>query len=113
MKHDRQVAIATEPLEVKSRDATKPRLGLSDALERRAPLGNRLSHGAFEERDEQVVLAAEVEIDGAGRHARVAGHVGHLRLKEAVARKNPRGRLEDRVALVAGWSLSAGGSGSS
>ena len=78
----------------------QPLVRIGDALERRAPFGDRLAHRALEQRDQQVVLAAEVEVDRAGRHAGGAGDVGHLRLEEAVAGEDLRRGFEDRVALV-------------
>jgi hypothetical protein len=52
------------------------------------------------ERDEQVVLAAEVEVHGAGGHAGRARHVGHLRVEEAALGEHLRGGTHDGVALV-------------
>ena len=78
----------------------EPLARIVDAGERGAALGDRLAHRPLEERDEQVVLAAEVEIDGAGGHAGGAGDVGHLRLEEAVAGEHLGRGLEDGVALV-------------
>ena len=60
----------------------------------------RLAHRALEERDQQVVLAAEVEVDRAGGDAGGARDVGDLRLEEAVAGEDLRGGLENRVAFV-------------
>ena len=63
---------------------------------------------ALEDRDEQVVLALEVEVDGAGRDAGDARDVGDLRLEEAVLGEDLGGGAQDRVALVAARPPAAG-----
>ena len=60
-----------------------------------------LAHGALEDRDEQVVLAAEVEVDGAGGDAGGAGDVGHLGVEEAALGEDRDGGAEDGLVLVA------------
>ena len=84
-------------------DPAQPLARVGDALERGAALGNRLAHRALEDRHQQVVLAAEVQVDGAGGDAGDAGDVGHLRLEEAVLGEDLGRGPQDGVALVAGW----------
>ena len=67
----------------------------------RRALGDRLLHRALEDRDEQVVLAAEVEVDRAGGDAGGPGDVGDLGVEEAARGEGVDGGAEDRVALVA------------
>ena len=100
LKDDGEIAIAAEALEMQPRDAGQALARIGDALERRAPFGDRLAHRPLEQRHEQVVLAAEVEIDRAGGDAGGASHVGDLRLEEPVAGKDVRGGLENGFALV-------------
>ena len=101
LEDDGEVAVAAEPFEVQPGDAAQPLGGIGDAVERGAALGEHLAHRALEDRDQQVVLALEVEIDGAGRHAGGAGDVGDLRLEEAVLGEDLGGGAQDGVALVA------------
>ena len=79
----------------------KARLGVRQGGQGLASFGNRLGHGLLEDRDEQVVLASEVEVDGAGGDAGLPRDVGDLRAEEAVPRKHPRRGGQDAVALVA------------
>jgi hypothetical protein len=65
-----------------------------------AALGEHLVHRALEDRDQQVVLALEIEVNGARRHAGDARHVSHLRLEIAVLREHLGGRAQDEIALV-------------
>ena len=60
-----------------------------------------LLHAALEQRDQQVVLALEVEVDRAVGDAGFLRDVGDLRGEEAVAREDPLGGVEDALALVA------------
>ena len=64
------------------------------------PGGNRLFHRPLEDRDQQVVLAAEVEVDRSGRDAGAARHVGHLGIEEAARRERLDRGAKNRVALV-------------
>ena len=73
-----------------------------------APFGDRLVHRALEDRDEQVVLAAEIEVDGAGGDARGAGDVGDLRVEEAARGEDVDGGADQRVALVDALELGRG-----
>ena len=65
-----------------------------------AAVRDRLAHRPLEDRDEQVVLAAEVEVDGAGGDAGGAGDVGDLGGEEAALGEDVDGGAEDGVALV-------------
>ena len=65
-------------------------------------LRERLAHGALEDRREEVVLAAEVEVDGAGRDAGGAGDVGHLRVEEPALGEDIDRGAQDRVLLAEG-----------
>ena len=54
-------------------------------------LGERFAHRALEQLDEDVVLAAEIQVDGAGGHPRGARHVSDLGVE-----KPPLGEDVDR-----------------
>src|SRR5690606_9478270 len=56
----------------------------------------------LEERDEQLLLRLEVEIDRAVRHAGGLGDLAHARRVEAVPREDLHRRVQDAVALVSG-----------
>src|SRR5882724_7114740 len=69
--------------------------------------GNLLAQGAdearhllAEERDEDLVLRLEVEVDGAAGDACLARDVRHARVVEAVAREHAYGRVDDLLGLV-------------
>ena len=70
-----------------------------------APFGDRFGHRALEDRDEQVVLAPEVEVDGAGGDAGGAGDVGDLRIEIAAGGEGVDGGAQERVAFVAALGL--------
>ena len=59
----------------------------------------------LEDLRQQVVLALEVEVDGAIGHTRGLGHVAHARAVETRSREGADGALEDALAL----GLGAGG----
>ena len=62
--------------------------------------GNRLGHRPLEDRNQQVVLAAEVEVDGAGGDAGAARDVGDLRVEEAAGGERFDRRAQNGVAFV-------------
>ena len=112
----RQVAIPAESFEVEPGDPAQPLGRSSHANQRRSSLLDCVAHGALKDGDQQVVLAAEVEVDGAGRDPGDAGHVGDLGLEVAVPGEDLDRGAEDGVALVGhGRRLdggeAAGGSG--
>ncbi len=63
--------------------------------------GVELEHASLEQRDQQVVLALEVEIDRAVGHAGFLRDVRDFRGEEPVAREDSLGGRQDAVALVA------------
>ena len=63
-------------------------------------VGDRLAHRPLEDRDEQVVLAAEIEVDSAGGDAGGARHVGDLRVEEAALGEDVGRGAKDGLALV-------------
>ena len=81
--------------------------GIDDAGQRDATLGDGLAHHPLEDRDQQVVLAVKVEIDGAGGDAGDARDVGHLGAEEAALGEDADGGAQDGVALV-GRAAAAG-----
>ena len=90
-----------EPIEVEPGDAAQPRGGVGKRLDPAAPFRDRLGHRALEDRDEQVVLAPEIEVDGARREAGRAGDVRDLRVEVAARGEGVDGRPQQRVSLVA------------
>ena len=59
-----------------------------------------LLHPGLEPRDQQVILALEVEIDRAVSDARFLRDLGDARGEEAVLREHRLGRSQDAFALV-------------
>src|SRR5439155_16093124 len=70
--------------------------------DRRSALREAVAHGALENRDEKIVLAAEIEIDGAGGDAGRARDVRHLCVEEASVGEDVGGGAEDQIALRRG-----------
>ena len=66
-----------------------------------AAVGDGLLHRALEDGDQQVVLAAEVQVHGSGGDAGGPGDVGDLGVEEAAGGEGVDGGPEDRVAFVA------------
>src|SRR5260370_4779884 len=62
--------------------------------------GDPLGHLLAEERDEDVVLGLEIEVDGAARDPRLAGDVGDARVVVAVAREHADRGVDDLLWLV-------------
>ena len=93
--------LRSRPSRARWRRAKPPEpLGADRARRRPRPgLRERLAHGALEDRDEQVVLAAEVEVDGAGGDAGGARDVGDLGVEEAALGEDVDRGAQDRVAL--------------
>src|SRR5262245_13623569 len=84
---------------MEARESAQSLRRVADSRQRGATLGKRLAHRAFEDRREEIVLAAEVEIHGAGGHAGGARHVGNLRVEEAALGKHVNRGTENSVAL--------------
>ena len=101
LEDDGQVAVAAQAVEVQVGDASQPLQRIGDAGERGPALGDRLAHHPLEDGDQQVVLAAEVEVHGPRGDTGGAGDVGDLGAEEAAAGEGADGRAEDGVALVA------------
>src|SRR5262249_55191334 len=68
---------------------------------------HELGHLVPEQRDQDVVLGLEVQVDGAGGDARLARDVGHARVVIALPREDADGGLDDVLGLVwithTGW----------
>ena len=100
LKHDRQIAIAAEARQVEARRACRSRSAGSLHVRRRGSrLGERFAHRALEELDEDVVLAAEIQVDGARGHPRGARDVGDLGVEEPALGEDVDGGPQDGVAL--------------
>ena len=99
LEHDRQVAVGPEPLQVESCNAAKAGLRV-EPFEGGSALRDSGLHGLLEDRDEQVVLAVEVEIHRAGGDARRTCDVGHLRVEEPVSGEGTGGGREDPFTLI-------------
>ena len=85
---------------MEARDLPQPLDGIVERGEALTAVGDRLLHRPLENRDEEVVLAAEVEIDRAGGDACGAGDVGDLGVEEAARGEGVDGGAKERVALV-------------
>ena len=85
LEHHREGAVATEAVEVEPGDLPQPIDRIAQAGDALAAFGDRRRHRPLEDRDEQVVLAAEIEVDGAGGDARGASDVGDLGVEEAAS----------------------------
>jgi len=100
-QHRGEVGVALDQRQVELDEAGEP-VGRGPLLGKLgAGLGEKLGHLLVEEPQEQVVLALEVEIDGAVGDARAPGDLGHRRAVEAAPGKDLDGGVEDARALVA------------
>ena len=86
---------------MKSCDASETCLGVGESRKSLTSLGDGGGHGLLEDRDEQVVLAPEIQVDRSSGHAGFARDVGDLRAEEAVAREYLGRRGQDAVAFIA------------
>ena len=100
LKDDGEVAIAAHSLEMQSCNLAKAFNRATFGGHALASGGNRLGHRPLEDRNQQVVLALEIEIDGAGGDAGGTGDVGDLRIEEAAGGEGFGRGAEQRVALV-------------
>ena len=99
-QHRGEIGVALDQRQVELDEAGEP-VGRGALLgQLGAGLGQELGHLLVEEPQEQVVLALEVEIDGAVGDARALGDLGHRRAVEAALGKDLDGRIEDARALV-------------
>src|SRR5256712_9173512 len=98
----RHVGVGLERLEVQADHPADLRGGAGLVRDRLAHAGHESRHLLAAERDEDLVLRLEVEIDGAAGDAGLARDVRHARVVEAVAREHAHGRVDDLLWLV--WS---------
>ena len=75
---------------------------IGDVRDSRASLREPLLHRTLEDGDEDVVLAAEVQVDRAGGDAGGSGDVRHLRVEVAALGEHVDGGPQDRLAFVHG-----------
>src|SRR4029078_12514378 len=87
-------------IEVDARDLPQLRDRVGERRHAGPPVRDRRAHRPLEDRDEEVVLAAEVEIDSAGADAGRAGHVGDLRVEEAALGEDVDRGAKNGLALV-------------
>jgi hypothetical protein len=80
---DGEIAIPAQPFEVEAGDAAEPFNGVRDVDQCGPSFGDGVLHRPLEDRHQQVVLAAEVEVDCTGRDA-ATRDVGDLGLEVAV-----------------------------
>ena len=74
---DGELAVASEPLEVHAGDVAEAldgRHGVVECFQCGAALGDRVVHRPFEEREEQIVFALEVQVDRSGGDIGMSGH---------------------------------------
>ncbi len=94
------------------RDLAQPIVRAAESRDALPSLRDGLLHRALEDRDEEVVLAAEIQIDGSGGDARGAGDVGDLGVEESVCREGVDGGAQECVALVESVGCGRDGTGS-
>ena len=107
LKNDGQGPVAAEPAEMEPGDFPQPLDRIGQGVDAPPAVGDRLLHRPLEDRDEEVVLAAEVEVDRAGGDAGGAGDVGDLGVEEAARGEGIDRGAQQRVALVG--SVDSGG----
>src|SRR5687767_11775013 len=87
-------------LEVQPHEPADLRLGIVLARDLRSQSLHEGRHLLAEERDQDLVLGLEIEIDGAAGDAGLPCDVGHARVVEAVAREDAHGGVDDLLRLV-------------
>src|SRR5215510_7681156 len=95
-----QVGVVLEDLEVQSHESPQLRHGvalLGDGSPQRA---HEAGHLLAEQRDENLLLRVEVEIDRAGRDARLARDVGHARVEVALPGEHLDRGFDDLLRLI-------------
>ncbi len=103
LEDDGELAVGAEAREVHAGDVSQPFDGAGGVVERvegGAAVADGVVHGAFEEGEQEVVFALEVEVDGAGGDVGAFGDVGDLGGEEAAFGEDLGGRVEDAVAFV-------------
>ena len=93
-------AVATERSEVQPGNLVQALDRVGEGADAAPAVGDRLLHRALEDRDEEVVLAAEVEVDRAGGDAGGAGDVGDLGVEEAAGGEGVDGGPQQGIAFV-------------
>ena len=81
-------------------DEGRQLVGRRDLGDARRKMGVDALHPGLEQRDEQVVLALEVQVDGPVRDAGLARDLGDPGREEAMAGEDLLGRDQDPLALV-------------
>jgi len=101
LKHDREVAVVAEAREVGARQAAQPLARIPQVGGGGAAGREPLAHAALEDRDQEIVFAFEIQVDGAGGDAGGAGDVGDLGVEEAALGEDVNRGAEDGVAFGA------------
>jgi len=95
-----QIALALEQSQLQLDDPLQLVGRTRDARQLRVHVGEQPLDPMLEERDEQVVLGLEVEVDGAVGDAGRFGHLADTRQIKSLAREDAHGGVEDALALV-------------
>src|SRR5215510_12408356 len=105
LHHFGQIGITLEDGEVERHQLADLRFGPALQRDLAAHQGHPLRHLFPEERDEDLVLGAEVQIDRAARNPGFSGDVGHARVVIPVASEHADGRVDDllRLGRIAHW----------
>src|SRR5262245_21499949 len=105
LHHFGQIGITLEDGEVERDQPADLRFGPAFRRDLAAHEGHPLRHLFPEERDEDLVLGAEVEVDRAARNPGFSGDVGHARVVIPVASEHADGRVDDllRLGRIAHW----------
>src|SRR5688572_1029587 len=100
LDHLGQLRVFLQHLEVETDEPGELRHRVRLVGDRLAQAPHELGHLVAEERDEDVVLGAEVEIDGPRSNAGFPGDVGDARVVIALAGEDPNGRLDNLLGLL-------------
>ena len=99
-QHRREVRVLLHEREVQPDEPFEPRRCVLLLRERGLRVRDQLRHLVVEQLEQQVVLALEVEIDGAVRDTRGAGDFGDGRAEVAALREHLDCRVENACSLV-------------
>ena len=99
LKHNREVAVVAEARQVPARQPAQPLAGIGEVGHDGPALGEPFAHAALEDRDQQIVLALEVEVDRAGGDAGGARDIGDLSVEIPALGEDINRSAKDRVTF--------------
>ena len=105
LKNHGQGPVPAEPAEMEPGDFAQPLDRIGQGVDAPPTVGDGVFHRSLEDRDEEVVLAAKVQVDRAGGDTGGAGDVCDLSVEEAAGGERIDRGPQQRVTLVGSVEL--------